>query len=104
MKWTISGKNYQFTVNSTKDAIAALLEMDENAMAKAHESKTSPKDSFFLKVWQTSTWGTQILIYSKIPMLDGRAVANLEEKSVQITDGNPAENLLDEVRKALKKF
>lgn len=105
MKWTISGKNYQFVVNSTKNAIAALIEIaDENAIAKAHESKTSPRDSFFIEVWKSSLWGTQIVMYSKTTPFEGRAVADMEEKTITVTDGNPANNLLDEVRKALKKF
>lgn len=103
MKWTISGNKYQFTVNSTKDAIAALLEMDENAVAKSRESKTSLQDKFILEAGKFS-WGTQILMHSKMPFFEGQAVGIMEKKCVAVTIGNPAENLLDEVRKALKKF
>ena len=103
MKWRISGQNYQFNVNNTRDAIAALLEMDDNAIATAHKSKTSLENVFFLEVGKFS-WGTQILIHSKMPFFEGQAVGIMENKCVAITIGNPAENLLTEVRKAIKKF
>ena len=102
MKWIVSGKNYQFVVNSTRDAIVALLEMNEDGIAKAYESKTSPKNAFFLEA--CNFWEKDIMIYSDTPYFRGHAVASVEEKSITVTDGNPAENLLDEVLKALKKF